>query len=92
MERHIGAEPVRDPFRERGDLRRAIIVAGDQQRRDLQPDTGFALDVFEGLENGFELDGAERSIETIGESLQIDVGSVITEKNSSRAFSGYNPQ
>jgi hypothetical protein len=28
MERHIGAEPVHDPFRVRGDLQRAVVVPG----------------------------------------------------------------
>lgn len=49
MERHVGAEPAHDPFRERGDLRRTVVAAGDQQRRDLQPEAGLALDEFEGV-------------------------------------------
>lgn len=49
MQRHIGAEPAHDPFGERSDLRWIVIAAGDQQRRDLQPDAGLALDVFEGV-------------------------------------------
>ena len=51
MERHVGAEPIHDPFRERGNLGRAVIVAGDQQRRDLEPDAGLPLDVLQRLKD-----------------------------------------
>ena len=73
MERHVGAEPIHDPFRERADLGRAVIVAGDQQRRDLEPDAGHPLNVLQRLKDRIQLSGAEGAIEAVGEGLQVDV-------------------
>jgi hypothetical protein len=54
----------------------AIVTAGDQQRRDLELDVRLALDVFEGLKNRLKLGRAEVAIETVGESLLVDIGHI----------------
>jgi hypothetical protein len=73
VQRHVGAELGGDPFRERVDFLLRVIVAGDQERRDLEPDVGLALQVHERLEDGPEMAPRELPIELVGERLEIDV-------------------
>src|SRR6202040_2644803 len=64
------------PAAEGINFRSRIVFAGDQQRRDLQPDRSLVLQVEEGFKYRLELSGAEILVEALGEALQIDVSRI----------------
>ena len=58
VERHVGPQFRRDPAGERVDLGFAVVLAGDQERRDLDPHPGLALQIKERIEHRLELAAA----------------------------------
>src|SRR5437899_12222289 len=51
MHRHVGAERCRYPAAQSVDLPLGIVLAGNQQGGDLQPDAGLSLEVDERVEH-----------------------------------------
>ena len=86
MERYIGAEFFGNPTGEFLDFLRAVILAGDEQGGDFQPATGFVVDVGEDVEDGLQVGDAELVIETVGEGLEINVGSIHHSEKFTRRF------
>src|SRR5438105_12691058 len=70
---HVRAELTMDPARERIDLRVGIVLAGDQQGGDLQPDRRLVPQVLQRVQDGVEVPETEAAIEVLGEPLQVDV-------------------
>jgi hypothetical protein len=76
VQRHVGAEMLHHPAALRLDFLRRVVLAGNEQGRDLEPNIGLVLEVFERLEHGAELARTQRLVEPLRESLEIDVGGV----------------
>ena len=80
MQRHVGAQVLHHPAAERLDLGGRVVLAGDEQRRDLEPDVGFVLEIDERVEHGGELARAQVLVEILGEALEVDIGGVHAEQ------------
>src|SRR5215213_8617509 len=68
---HVRPEPLGDPPGLGVDLRLRVIVAGDQQRGDLEPDIGLVAQETQGVEHRFEPCGADAAVEGVGKGLQV---------------------
>ena len=73
MQRNVGAELAHDPLAHCLDLGRRIVLAGDQQRRDLEPDVGLVLQVNERIQYRLQMRTAELHVELVGEPLEVHV-------------------
>jgi len=73
VERHLGAEVLREPLRELVDLGVGIVLAGNEQRRHLEPRTRLLLQVGKRLQHGPELPAADLAVEAFREALQVHV-------------------
>ena len=73
MHRHIRPEFIMNPSTHLFDFAARIILSGDQQRGNLEPDLGFALEIDQRLQDGLELAPGDIAIKTLGECLQIHV-------------------
>src|SRR5271166_5106618 len=77
--------PNSHPAAQRVDLGGIIVFARDQERRDLEPDLRLMLEVNERFEHWREFPRAEMPVEMLGETLEIDVGSIhVAEKFAPR--------
>ena len=76
MHRHVGSELLHDPLTLRPDLRVRVVATRDEQRGDLEPDVGLALEIHEGVEHRLQVRAGELYVELFGEPLQIDVGRI----------------
>ena len=76
VQRHVGAEVLDDPARHRVELVVAVVLAGDEQRRDLDPHVGLVHEVLERVEHVAEVRAADVPVEVLGERLEVDVGGV----------------
>ena len=76
MQRHVRAEFAGYPARQRCDFINAVVFAGDQQRRDLQPASGVVVQVAQGVEHRLQAGAAQAAVEIVGEGLEVDVGGV----------------
>ena len=76
VERHVGPELVEHPARELVELAVAVVLTGNEESRDLEPDVGLVAEVEQGVEHGAELATADLAVEALGECLEIDVGGV----------------
>ena len=72
MKRHVGPEHRDDPFREARDLILAVILAGDEQGRHLEPDVGLALQIDQRLLDRVEVTVAHLTMEPLSTSLEVD--------------------
>src|SRR6516162_6954868 len=55
VQRHVGAETLHHPAALRLDFRGRVVLAGNEQRRDLEPNIGLVFEVFERLEHRVKL-------------------------------------
>ena len=74
--------------RELVELAVGVVLAGDQQRRDLEPDRGLAAQIDERVEHGVEVAAADLAVEALGERLEVDVGGVHVPVELARAARG----
>ena len=84
VQRNLRAELVNEPAREPFQLARRVVLVGDQQGGDLEPDIGLLLDVDQGVEHIGQVAAAELPVEVLGEGLEVDVHRVHVAVNSSR--------
>src|SRR5467141_933909 len=73
VQRHVRAELAVHPARERVDLGGRIVLAGDEERRDLQPDLRVSPQVPQGVEDRIEVAEAHAPVEVLREPLEVDV-------------------
>ena len=76
MERNVRPELLDHPLRQLVELGVRVVLAGNQQRRQLEPDRGLVLEVLEGLEHRRERARADLAVESLGEGFEVDVGGV----------------
>src|SRR3989344_606544 len=76
VERDLYAKIFGEPSRHLVDFLGAVVMPGNQQCRDLEPDVRLLLDEDERVENGLEMGERELVVEILGESLEIYVGRV----------------
>src|SRR5208337_4540233 len=76
MERHVRTEILENPGAQPLDFGMRVVLAWDQERRDLEPDLGLVLQVGERIEHSAERAGAELLVEGFGEALEVDVGGI----------------
>jgi hypothetical protein len=76
VQRHVGSQPLDDPARHRLDLVFTVVQAGDDEVRDLDPHVRLVHEVFERVEHGRELAGADVVVEALGERLEVHVRGV----------------
>ena len=62
-----------------------VVLARDQQRRDLEPDVGLVLEVHERVEHRLQVRAGELEVELVGERLQVDVRRVHLRVELARA-------
>ena len=60
---------------------RPVVLVGDQQVGDLEPDIGFVLEPGERVEDGLEVREGQVLVEQFGEGLQVDVGGIEAFEN-----------
>ena len=68
-----GLNSRRDPLRERVELLVGIVLARNDERRDLGPDIRFVNEIFERIEDGLERARAKLGVEALGEAFKIDI-------------------
>ena len=73
VDRYIGAEFFDDPLRELFQLLLRIILAGNEQGRDLEPNIRVMLEIDERVEHRLKASSTQLLIEAFGESFEIDV-------------------
>ena len=76
VQRHLRPQVRREPVAQRRDLRGGVVLARDEQGRDLEPDLGLALEVDQRLQHRLQPPRAEPVVEALGERLEVDVGRV----------------
>ena len=76
VQRHVRPQVLHEPVAERSDLRGRVVLARNQERGDLEPYIGLALEVDQRLQHRLEPACAEAVVEALGERLQVDVGRV----------------
>ena len=64
---------ARDPPALGLDLVVGVVLAGDEQRRDLEPDVGLVHEVAQRVEHRLQVRAAELEVELVGERLEVDV-------------------
>src|SRR5712671_1077951 len=67
VQRHVRAELAVHPARERVDLGGRIVLPGDQERRDLQPDLSLPAQVLQAIEDRIEVAEAHPPVEVVRE-------------------------
>ncbi len=82
--RRLRAELGRDPVGERPQLARVVVVTGDDQRRDLDPDTGCPV-CAERVQHGRQARPAEAPVEGVVEGLEVDVRGVEDRRRGARS-------
>ena len=73
MQGNVRSQLAGNPLGQRVELLIGIVLAGNEQRRDLGPDIRFVNEIFERIENGRERAGATLGVEALGEALEIDI-------------------
>src|SRR5262249_19474558 len=76
VQRHVGAEVVDHPARQVFQLRVRVVQAGDEQRRQLEPDGRVPPEVDQRLQHRLQVRGADVVVELLGEPLEVHVGGV----------------
>src|SRR5208282_3529208 len=76
MERDVRPELLDHPLRQLVELAVRVVLAGNQERRQLEPDRRFVLEVLEGLEHRRERARADLAVKSLGEGFEVDVGGV----------------
>src|SRR6187401_644097 len=76
MERHIGPELLHDPLRHGFELVVGIVLAGNEKCGDLEPHTGFTLQIRQCVEHGLEITFADLPVEVLRKRFEIHVGRV----------------
>ena len=76
MERHVRTQVLHDPTGHLVDLLLGVVLAGDDQVGDLEPDVGFLLQVNQGVQNRPQVPRTYPVVETLGEGLEVHVGRV----------------
>jgi hypothetical protein len=76
VDRNVNSKAVGHPPGHAVDLGAAVVEARDQQRRDLEPDAGLALQVLERVQHRAKVRGTRVVIKLLREPLEIDVGGV----------------
>ena len=71
-----------DPLRQRLELLVGIVLARNEQRRDLGPDIRFMNEIFERIEHGLERTCAALGVEALGEAFKIDIRRVHARKQA----------
>src|SRR4029453_12121256 len=70
---HVGTQAFNHPARQAIDLAVAVVQAGNQERRDLDPDVGLVDEVLERLQDRREVPDRHLVVEVLREGLQVDV-------------------
>ena len=83
----VRPEGCRDPARDVAELRLRVVVAGDHERRELQPDAGPGV-CLDRLENGCQCGAAQAAVEAVVEGLEIHVGCVEDRREKVDGFGG----
>jgi len=73
MQGNVCSQFPHRPLRERVKLLFGIVLARNEQRRDLGPDIRFVDEIFERIEDRLERAGAKLGVEALGEAFQIDI-------------------
>src|SRR5438132_7385775 len=73
MPRQLRAEIFAKPVGRAIQLGVAVILARNEQRRDLKPDVRFASEIFEGIEHRTELGKTKPVIKGVSECFKIDI-------------------
>jgi len=76
VQRHLIADVPEDPAAHPADILRVVVVAGDDEVRDLEPDVRLLPEPLEGVEHRLEVRVGDLAIELLGERLQVDVRGV----------------
>ena len=76
MHRHVGTKIFHHPGGHLVDLALAVILAGDDEIGDLEPDIGLVLQILQGVEHRGELAFGDVAIEAFGKGLQVHIGGV----------------
>src|SRR5438067_9900551 len=70
---HIRSEIFRKPLARAMQLGVAVVLAGNEQRRDFKPDIRFVPEIFQGIEHRTELSKTKPVIKGVGKSFEIDI-------------------
>ena len=73
MHRHVGAEMLDHPAGHLVDLPLAIVLAGDDQVGDFEPDIGLVLEITQRVEHRAKLALGHGLVEILGEGFQVDI-------------------
>ncbi len=73
VDRHVGTEVLEHPLAQLLDLTIRIVLARDQERRQLEPDVGLLLQVDQRVQHGLEVRLRELPVEILGERLEVHV-------------------
>jgi len=76
VHRHVRAQLLGEPGTFLGDLVVAVIVAGDEQSGDLEPDVRGMAQVLQRVQYRLQVPGRDAVVEVVGERLEVDVGGV----------------
>ncbi len=76
VHRHVGPEILDHPAGHGVELLVGVVVAGDDQVRDLHPDVRLVDQVLQGVEDVAQVRAAEAEVELLGERLEVDVRGV----------------
>ena len=85
MQRDIGTEVVAYPAGQLADLVLAVVLAGDEQVDDFEPDAGFTDDLH-GLKDGVAGASGEIGIKRRGEALEVDFIGIDMGQESTKGF------
>jgi len=80
MQRRVGAEPIHYPGALRFNFTGRVVLAGNEQGSNLEPNLGLMLQVLKRLEDGSELARAEILVKSVGEAFEVDIGGVHVPK------------
>src|SRR5258706_7199480 len=81
VQRHGVAQVFQHPAGEPPGLLRVVVLSGDHEIGDLEPDTGLALEPPERVEHRIEVRESELLVKPLGERLQVHVGGVAVAKD-----------
>jgi len=77
---HVGPEVIHYPGALRFNFGGRVVLTGNEQRGNLEPNVRLMLEVLERLEHGSEFARAEVLVKTLGKTFEVDVGGVHVPK------------
>ena len=73
VQRHVRAQIFKDPVSQLAEFVGAVIQRGDDQIRNFEPDVGFILQPFQGVENRLQMRESDAAVEIFSEGFQVHV-------------------